>query len=111
LTHVVQDAVLKVLDARISAPPPQEPPSLSELADSVPELVSGIKRLPATYRDQDVATWVARSLREFDWQRVDVQQPVLAALAETRPRAFRAVSLWLTQGEKKVREAAEAKRC
>jgi hypothetical protein len=110
LTHVVQDAVLKVLDARISAPPPQEPPSLSELPDSVTELMLSIKRLPATYRDQDVANWVARSLREFDWQRVDVQQPVLAALAETRPRAFRAVSLWLAQGEKKVREAAEAKR-
>ena len=31
LTHIVQDAVLKVLDARISAPPTLGPPSLSEL--------------------------------------------------------------------------------
>jgi hypothetical protein len=110
LTHVVQGAVLKVLDARISAPAPPEPPSLSVLPDSVDELVASIKRLPATYPDQEVATWVAKSLREFDWQRTDVQQPVLAALAEVRPRAFRAVAQWLAAGEKKLRDAAEAKK-
>ena len=102
LTHLVQDAVLKVLDARISAPPTPGPPSLSEPPDSVNELVASIKRVPATYPDQAVANWVARSLLEFDWRRMDVQQPVLAALAETRPEVFKAVSLWLATNETKI---------
>lgn len=92
----------------------------SEIPSTKESLISTIRRLPVSQSDQRVTNYVALALRSLAWNDPATYEPVLAALADTRPLVFKAVAGWLEHMRRESRvtashrlaqeEAAEFKR-
>jgi hypothetical protein len=112
LHHAIRAELLEIVDARASGattPGPQDhtaahEPDLSKLPPTANDLARTIRRLPTSHSDQEVANFVARALRDLSPEDPATYQPVLAALADTRPAVFKVIAAWLARG----REASVA---
>ncbi len=106
LHHAIRAELLEILSARASGattPGPQgsaaaREPDLSKLPPTAEDLARTIRRLPASHSDQEVANFVALALRDLSPEDPATYQPVLAALADTRPAVFKVIAAWLARG-------------
>ena len=106
LHHAIRAELLEILSTRASGATtrgPQGPaaarePDLSKLPPTAEDLARTIRQLPASHSDQEVANFVARALRDLSPEDPATYQPVLAALADTRPAVFKVIAAWLARG-------------